>query len=145
VQPYPHLYEVRARAEPRGRVRLFAEGLPELLSDSSRAHGGPGDAWSPGALLVAAAVDCYALSFRLSAAASRLEFLELECRAEGAIDRAPEGGARLVRLVLHAYLAIPSSERPARAERLLHKAEENCLVTRSLRAPVELRLAIDVR
>jgi organic hydroperoxide reductase OsmC/OhrA len=142
VSQDPQTYEVRARAAPEGAVRLTSVGLPSLETDASAAHGGPGDRWSPPALLVAAAVDCYALAFRLSADASRLRFESLECRARGLIQRDPEGVVRLIGLEIEAELALAAGERAARAERLLHKAERNCIVTQSLRAPVELRLQV---
>ena len=138
---YPQSYTVRARARPTGRVRLSADGLPDLETDAAPAHGGPGDAWSPGALLVAAAADCFSLSFRIGAAASRLGFRRLDCSAQGTIDSAP-GGARLTALRIRADLELDPGVRVARAERLLQKAERNCLITNSLRAPVELELRV---
>ena len=138
---YPQRYAVRAQARAAGRVRLSADGLPDLETDAAPAHGGPGDAWSPGALLVAAAADCFSLAFRIGAASSRLSFAKLECSAEGTIDRAP-GGARLTALRIRAELELGAGERVERAERLLRKAERNCLITNSLRAPVELELQV---
>ena len=144
MKPYPHQYEVRATAQAKGRVRLSADGLPDLLTDAAAAHGGPGDAWSPGALLVGAAVDCFTLAFRIVANASRFEFRELECRAEGTID-ASDGDPRLVALRLDAELIVGADVRESRAQRLLHTAERNCLITNSLRAPVSLRTHVVAR
>ena len=142
MKPYPHRYEVWATAQARGRVRLKAQGLPDLVTDAAPAHGGPGDAWSPGALLVGAAVDCYTLAFRIVANASGFEFHELACHGEGVIDAA-EDSARLVSLALNAHLIMSEGgARRSRAERLLQKAKQNCLITNSLRAAVSLHTQI---
>lgn len=130
MEPFPHHYPVQASAGPSGSVTLAAPGLPPLSSSAPREFGGPGDEWSPESLLCAAVADCFTLTFRAIAQASKLEWKRLELDVEGTVDRV-EGGPRFTALTLRARLSAPGADE-ARARRLLEKAEQGCLVTRSL-------------
>src|SRR6185437_15854167 len=59
MQPFPHRYEVSARASAEGDVTLESYQLPALKSASPAEFGGPGDRWSPETLLVGAVADCF--------------------------------------------------------------------------------------
>lgn len=131
MEAYPHRYEVRAAAEPTGSVRVQATGLPTLATAPPPQFGGPGDQWSPETLLVAAAVDCFVLTFRAIAVASKLTWQSLGCDAEGVLDRA-DGVLRFTALHVRAHLRLPAGGDAERAKRLLQKAERGCLVTNSL-------------
>ncbi|WP_437603240.1 OsmC family protein [Sorangium sp. So ce590] len=131
MQAYPHHYAVRAAGETAGSVLIHSDGLPALPTAPPPQFGGPGDQWSPETLLVAAAADCFVLTFRAIAAASKLAWRRLDCDAEGILDRA-EGVVRFTALHLRARLVLPTAEDADRARRLLEKAEAACLVTNSL-------------
>lgn len=131
MQAYPHRYDVHAGAETAGSVLLHSEGFPTLTTAPPPQFGGPGDQWSPETLLVAAAADCFILTFRAIATASKLEWRHLDCDAEGVLDRT-EGVARFTELHLRARLMLPAAGDTDRARRLLEKAEASCLVTSSL-------------
>lgn len=132
MEAYPHRYEVRAAAKSEGSVAIDAEHLPTLLTAPPQQFGGPGDQWSPETLLVAAAADCLILTFRAVARASSFVWLDLDCRAEGVLDRV-DGVTRFTELHLHARLTLPSGADTARGQRLLEKAEKACLITSSLK------------
>lgn len=132
MQAYPHHYPVRAEAANEGSVRLSAEGLPELSTAPPPQYGGPGGHWAPETLFVAAVADCFILTFRAVAEASKLPWRNIECRAEGTVDR-NEGVVQFTELRLHARLSIPADGDGERAERLLDKAKRACLVTNSLK------------
>ncbi|MGI9245682.1 MAG: OsmC family protein, partial [Steroidobacteraceae bacterium] len=87
MHPYPHHYTVNARSEPTGDVELAAANLPTLQTAPPLEFDGPGDRWSPETLLCAAVADCFVLSFRAVARASRLDWTSLECRVEGKLDK----------------------------------------------------------
>lgn len=137
MQDLPHHYTVSAHAAEQGEVRLASRGLADINSAPPVEFGGPGDLWSPESLLVAAVADCFVLTFRAIARASRLEWSQLECEANGELDRV-ERDTQFTRLVLHVSLEIPADVDSGKAERLLHKAEAGCLITNSLKCPVEL-------
>ena len=131
MQAYPHRYNVRASAGAEGSVAIASEGLPSLATAPPPQYGGPGGQWSPETLLVAAAADCFILTFRAIAAASKVSWRDVECSAEGLVDRA-DGVVRFTELRLHARLVLPPGSNVERATRLLEKAEKACLVTNSL-------------
>ena len=131
MQAYPHRYDVHAAADGEGSVLIGSEGLPMLTTAPPPQYGGPGGQWSPETLLVAAAADCFILTFRAIAAASKLPWRHLGCDAEGVLDRS-DGVVRFTGLSLRARLAVPPGVDADRAKRLLEKAEAACLVTNSL-------------
>ncbi len=138
MQPYPHHYLVEAHAAATGHVELGAKGLAPIASAPPLEFGGPGDQWSPESLLVAAVVDCFVLTFRAIARASKLEWTEIRCHAEGTLDRV-ERVTRFTKLRIVAELILPAGGGEDMALRLLEKAEQNCLVTNSLNVPIELQ------
>ena len=76
MQDLPHRYNVSASAEAEGNIVLQAENLPQLVSAPPAQFGGPGDQWSPEDLLVASIADCFILTFRAVARASKLDWSE---------------------------------------------------------------------
>jgi organic hydroperoxide reductase OsmC/OhrA len=131
MHPFPHQYRVAARAEPGGDVSVTAKDLPALATNAPIEFDGPGGRWSPEALLTAAVADCFVLSFRAIARASKLAWNGLEVEAEGTLDRI-EGVSRFTRFEVTARLKVPPGTDSARAQKLLEKAEAICLITNSL-------------
>ena len=87
TQDLPHHYRVAATARPEGSVDLASAGLEPISSAAPAEYGGPGDRWSPETLLVATVADCFVLSFRAIARASKLSWLSLNCDVEGTLAR----------------------------------------------------------
>ena len=80
-----------------------------------------------------AVADCFILTFRAIARASKLEWTNLECSAEGVLDRV-ERVTRFTEFTVRAKLTVPAGTDIDKAQRLLEKSEEVCLVTRSMTA-----------
>jgi len=135
--PYPHRYSVTAGGAATGAVRLASPGLTALDSAPPVEFDGPGDLWSPETLLCAAVADCFVLTFRAVARASKLPWSALDCRVEGVLDRV-DGSARFVRYITHATLQLGPGADAERARLLLEKAERGCLVANSLTGQREL-------
>ena len=143
MQDLPHHYRVAARADAEGVISLDASGLPPIRSAGPPEFGGPGDLWSPETLLVGAVVDCFILTFRAVARASKLDWRSLCCAGEGELDRV-DRTTRFTRVGLRAELVLPPGADAERAERLLGKAEHGCLISNSLACPVELVTQIEI-
>lgn len=143
MHPLPHHYTVRAAVAPAGPVALEATALPALPSDAPAEFGGPGTLWSPETLLTAALADCFVLSFRAVAAASRFDWTALHCEVEGTLDRV-ERVTQFTGFRLRARLELPPGSDEARATRLLEKAEQVCLISASLKAPRHLEAEIAI-
>jgi organic hydroperoxide reductase OsmC/OhrA len=143
MQQLPHHYRVAATTRPEDDVALSSAGLDTLASAPPAEYGGPGDKWSPETLLVASVADCFVLSFKAIARASKFEWRSLACDVEGTLDR--EGkSTRFTGFRIKATLDVPSGADEARARRLLEKAEESCLITQSLKATPTLDATVNV-
>lgn len=138
---FPHHYEVAATCRAEGAVSLSAAGLATLASQPPKQFGGPGDHWSPEDLLVAAVADCFCLSFRAIAAASKFAYEDLQCQVTGTLDRV-ERAMLFTEFKIVARLTLPAGSDPERGQRLLEKAEQTCLVTNSLKSAVHLEAQV---
>jgi organic hydroperoxide reductase OsmC/OhrA len=132
MHPYPHRYLVSAKSSPTGSVPVSASGLPDLATAPPKEFDGPGDQWSPELLLCAAVADCFLLSFRAIARASKFEWRELDCQVEGVLDRVA-GVTQFISFATQATLRISADADDAKARALLDKAEHCCLIANSLR------------
>ncbi len=141
MQDLPHHYRVSAAAETSGNVVLSSSGVNDLPSAPPAEFGGPGDRWSPESLLVAAVADCFILSFRAIARASRIEWKSLSCEVEGTLDRI-DRATQFTGFTLSATLDIPAGTDESKAGRLLEKAEHACLITNSLKADSQLEATV---
>ena len=137
MQPLPHEYDVSVSAAPEGGISAQSTGVPTLSVDAPAEFGGPGDAWSPETLFLAAIANCFVLTFRAVSAASGLKWQGLECHAVGTLDK-QDGKMRFTAVELQASLVLAAAADADKALRIMHKAEENCLVSNSLAVPVKL-------
>jgi len=142
MQPLPHVYTTNISAGAEGDAAINSAALPEILSAPPAEFGGAGNRWSPEQLLVASIAACFVLSFRAIARASRLAWIDIDCRIEGVLERV-EDKTLFTRFTVHATLRIPSDTDTGKAEKLLGKAEGTCLITNSLSADCELNIAIE--
>ena len=142
MQDFPHHYTVQASGAASGAVSLESGPMPALVSEPPAEFGGPGDKWSPEHLLVASVADCFVLTFRAIAAASRLEWTNLDVSAEGVLDKV-ERTMKFTDVTVHATLTLPEGGDAAKAERLLERAEAGCLITNSLDANVHLETVVN--
>ncbi len=143
MQGYPHFYVASASAGNEGNVVVSSEGLPDLDTASPPQFDGPLGVWSPETLFSAAIADCFVLTFRAIARASKFEWTSLECRAEGVLER-PEKTTFFTTFNVHAVLHVPSGAKVEIAQRLLEKAEDLCLITASLKSDVVLTTDIQI-
>jgi organic hydroperoxide reductase OsmC/OhrA len=142
MQELPHHYRVAASATGGGDVELTAEHLPGLRSASPPEFGGSGDHWSPETLLVGAVGDCFILTFRVVARASRLVWTSLQCEVTGTLDRI-DRVTQFTHLDIHAHLVLPAGADCDHAKRTLERAERGCLISNSLKAVTHLEMNVD--
>lgn len=143
MHAYPHHYQASAAADTQSTVTLTGAGLPDLTTTPPPEFGGPEGYWSPETLLTASVADCFILTFRAIAAASRLDWTHLECDVKGTLDRV-DRVTRFTRFDLVARLAVPAGTDPEKAEKLLHKSEAMCLITASLNTENHLDATVEV-
>jgi peroxiredoxin-like protein len=137
MEAFPHTYTAIVAAGPTGNVMSSLENGCTLEVAPPAAFDGPGDAWSPEELMMAAVVNCFVLSFRAIARASHLDWQHIECSAEGQLEKV-EHQIKFTHVRTKAELTLVSLEDKEKAIRLLEKAEKTCFITNSLSATTEL-------
>jgi organic hydroperoxide reductase OsmC/OhrA len=135
------MYEVGLSGGAAGYAALTTDGVPPLSSAPPRDFDGPGYAWSPEHLLLASVLTCFMFTFRAVARACKFDFLSLDLRGSGTVDR-KDGTTRFTEIVLKPRLTLPKGADPERANRVLEKGKTACLVTASLAVPVRLEAEI---
>ena len=144
MQEFPHFYHATARAAADSHVEVGAEDFPQIIAAPPAEFGGPGDQWSPEHLLVGTVANCFILTFRAVARNSKLAWTHLECSPMGVLERVEED-TRFTRFTVNARLTVPPGTDIHKAERLLHRAEAGCLITKSLLADTDLVTEIVVQ
>jgi len=143
MQKLPHHYAVTASASTEGLVALTSPKLAPLTSAPPAEYDGPGDQWSPETLLVAAVADCFILTFKAIARASKMDWVSIRCDVEGVLDRI-NNVTQFTEFTLRVVLDAPHGTHEHKAHRILEKSEEGCLITNSLNAEAHLNAEIRI-
>lgn len=141
MQSLPHQYPVVARASSDSSIALSTPNCQVIQSAAPAEFGGPGDLWSPETLLVGAVADCFILVFRAIARASDLNWTDLQCSANGTLDKV-ERVTQFTEIHLAAKLTVPEGTDIDKARTLLEKAERSCLVSNSLSSEIHLECQV---
>src|ERR1700757_2307578 len=137
-------YSSRARAHWTQAKRGIGEGatLPRNINFAAPPEfGGEPGLWTPEHLLLASVATCYVTTLRAVAEASKLEFDGVEVPIEGKIEKL-EGGFKFTRITLRPVVSIHDEKDRERIGRVLEKAEQVCLVSRSLECAIALEPTI---
>lgn len=142
MQAFPHHYSVTVSGATAGNLLVKSPGLPDLPTATPVEFDGPGDQWSPETLLVAAVASCYLLTFRGIAQVARLVWSEIRCEVEGVLDRV-ERVTVFTDVHLNVRLQVPAGSDIQKAQQLLEKAKQACLITNSLNARIVLKAEVN--
>lgn len=143
MQALPHQYQVKAAGRSDGNLEVSVTNIPDLAVAPPSQFGGPGDQWSPEDLFMSSIASCFILSFRAISRASKLNWLSIECHSKGVLERI-DGKTRFTKVLTKAYLIIPPTESIENAERLLHKADQSCLISNSLTTEMKLECVVNI-
>ena len=138
-----HQYSATASANPESLVTLEVEGLASIESGPPKEFGGSGEQWSPEDLLVSAVADCFILSFKAVATASKFQWTSLSCSVTGTLDKV-DRAMQFTALSIKPTLTVPADADVDRAHKLLEKSEQVCFITNSLKADTELEVDVKV-
>jgi len=137
MKPLPHIYHAQLSGGSEGYAVVSVAGIPELRTAPPADFDGPGDAWSPEHLLLAAVENCFLFTLQAVGRASKLEFTSLHLEGEGIVDR-KDGATRFTEIVLRPRLVLPAGVDRNRAMRVIEKSEKACLISASLSTPIRL-------
>ena len=141
MTPLPHRYDVHLSGSAVGYAVASNNLAPVLRLAPPVEYDGPGDAWTPEHLLLAAVQACFLFTLRAVARASRIELLHVDVDTSGTVDRSG-GVTRFTDIVLSPTVTLAAGTDRERINRLLEKAEQACLVSESLSTPVRLQAAV---
>lgn len=131
MKDLPHNYAITSTLNNDGQVSLEADNAPKMVITAPPEFGGPAGNWSPETLLVASVASCFLLTYRALASASKLDWQSFSCDVSGRLDSVN----RVVQFsgfTITANLIVDNSNDIEKAERLLKKSEDSCLIRNSL-------------
>ena len=135
----PHFYRVDVEGEglKAGTLRS-PDSLPSLAVASPPQFGGPSRVWSPEHLFVASVASCLMTTFRAIAEMSGLEILEYSDSASGKLVAGEDRLYAITEVTLRPRVVISDPSQVGRAERLIDRAEQACLISRSIASEVHV-------
>jgi organic hydroperoxide reductase OsmC/OhrA len=132
--PYPHHYQTWLVRTLSSRARVEAPPRPLISGGPPPEFDGDATAWSAEQLLLSSIGMCLLTTFEAFAAHARVDLLAWEARVSGVVDRT-ERGPELTRFTVELDMEVVDVER---ARATLDEAQQHCLITNALRAPVEV-------
>ncbi len=141
MKPLPHHYEVEIKGGSSGYAHLDCPNRRRLATAPPKEFDGPGDAWSPEHLLLAAVEACFLFTFRAVAHHSKLAFLSADVHAEGTVDRLADV-TKFTDIVLRPRLTFAHGVDRAKVAAAIARTERNCLVSATLATPVRIEAEI---
>lgn len=131
MEKLPHQYTVKSKGNISGSLIVYTENLSDITVAPPQQFGGEGDKWSPEDLFMASMTSCLVLSFRAIARASKLGWNSIECESVGELDKV-ERKLQFTHIQSKVKLHISKTENKDKALKLLHKADEACLISNSI-------------
>lgn len=132
-------YCVKGSWEVRRNGLLSAEGVekPKITFSSPVEFKGESGHWTPEHFFIASVVSCFVVTFAAIAEMSKLPFVSLEVPAEGKLGKI-DGKLAFSGIAIFPTLVLDANGDHELATRLLKKAEQGCLIARSLACPVTM-------
>lgn len=135
----PLIFKLKAGLESNGIALLNA---PEVSADIASTTppefpGGQPGYWSPETLLLGSAVGCFLNTFQVFAQKMKLTFDSITCDADGRVERI-DGKFQFTGITLYPTVMIQDPGQEAAVLGALDKAHRYCLISNSLKCPVEM-------
>jgi peroxiredoxin-like protein len=100
--------------------------------------------WSPEHLFVAAISGCLMTTFLAIAENSTLEFTSFACQAKGKLEMV-DGKLMMSEIFLKPTVVIQNENFRNKANRILKKAEDACLISHSVKSKITMEIIIQVK
>jgi len=135
----PYFYETEVEWRDQRRGDLESPGLAPLQVASPPEFHGHEGVWTPEHYFVAAVNSCFMTTFLAIAEMSKLEFVSFDCKAVGKLEKVEGIGLQITEVIVRPKLVIRHDKDLERAQRILEKAEKNCLISNSIKSSVRLQ------
>lgn len=135
-KPFPHHYHVALNWDGSTSGTLTSTDLPNIIGGPPPEFDGPGGLWSPEHLLVSAVSQCLLNTFQAIASRSNMAVTSYQADGEGIVEKT-ERWILFTEVKLNVKVKV-AEEDIEKAERLLAKAKEYCLISNALKIPVKL-------
>jgi len=93
--------------------------------------------WSPEHLFTSAVASCLMTTFLSIAENSKLEFTGFSCKSHGKLEQV-EGKFLMTEVILEPTVTITNESDREKAERVLQKSEQHCLISNSIKSKVTM-------
>ena len=112
----------------------LAGGCIEVATPPEFPKGIPG-IWSPEHLFTASVSSCFMTTFLAIAENSKLDFVSFRCNSQGKLEKA-DGKFMMTEVMLYPEVVIADEKDAEKANKVLQKAEANCLISNSIKTKV---------
>ena len=131
MKDLPHHYAITSALNNDGQVNIETNNAPKMVITAPPEFGGPAGNWSPETLLVASVASCFLLTYRALANASKLDWQSFSCDVSGRLDSVDKV-MQFTEFTITVNLIVDNPNDIEKAERLLKKSEDSCLIRNSL-------------
>ena len=131
MKTLPHNYTVSAIYRNDGLVEVSSDAPNVLITGAPEEFGGKPGYWSPETMLTGSIANCFILTFKAIADASKYEWTNIDCEVLGSLDKV-EGNLKFTHFEIIANLKVPTGVDFSLGEKLLEKAKDKCLISQSL-------------
>lgn len=144
-KPEEHLYSVTIEWSGGKKGRMHSDKLEESLNVATPPEfpGGVEGIWSPEHLFTASVSSCFMTSFTAVSEYSKFEFESLRVESDGVMGK-EDGKFVMSRVILRPHLVITDPVQEKKALRLLEKAEQICLISRSIKSEIVFEPRVEV-
>jgi organic hydroperoxide reductase OsmC/OhrA len=132
--PFPHHYQTWLVRTLSSRARLEAPPRPLISGGPPPEFDGDATAWSAEHLLLSSIGLSVLTTFEAFAARNRVDLLAYDGRVGGTVEKT-EAGLQFTSFTVEIDMEVGDVER---ARETLDEAQRHCLVTNTLKAPVEI-------
>jgi len=133
-----HYYNTTVKWTEGRKGELLEPTMPtiEVATPPEFPKGVP-NTWSPEHLYVASANICLMTTFLAIAENSKLEFKSFECDGVGKLERVDKR-MMISEIILKPKVVVTQEKDIERAQRILEKSENHCLVSNSMKTEIKL-------
>jgi len=139
----PHLYNVDISWTKERKGEMSSPELSTVIEIATPPQfpNGVEGIWSPEHLFTSAVASCLMTTFLSIAENSKLEFTAFSCKSHGKLEQI-EGKFLMTEVILEPTVTIANESDREKADRVLQKSEQHCLISNSIKSKVTMNTNI---